>query len=59
VSLSGSTPAAVKVTDRLALAVQESELVPGGHGSVIEALDAETVTVGATFGGFGGIREFL
>jgi len=45
--LSGSTPAAVKVTERLALVEQLVELVPGGHGSVIDATDAETVTVGA------------
>jgi len=32
---------------RLALGVQLSELVPGGHGSVIEALDDEIETVGA------------
>ena len=28
--------AALKSTDRLALAVQESELVPSGHGNVID-----------------------
>jgi hypothetical protein len=46
VSLSGSEALAVKSTERLALAVQLSELVPGGHGSMIEALDDETETVG-------------
>jgi hypothetical protein len=30
----------------LELAVQVGELVPGGQGSVIEALDDETETVG-------------
>jgi hypothetical protein len=30
----------------LALAEQLGELVPGGHGNAIEALDAETETVG-------------
>jgi len=46
VSLSGSVAFAVKSTVRLALGVQVAELVPGGHGSVIEALDEETLTVG-------------
>jgi hypothetical protein len=31
---------------RLALAVQVDELVPGGHGKVIDALDVDTETVG-------------
>ena len=45
-SLSGSVAFAVKSTDRVALAVQLGELVPGGQGSVIEALDDETDTDG-------------
>jgi len=49
---------AFKVTDLLALAVQLSELVPSGHGNVIEALDTEVLTMGATFGGGGSVRAF-
>ena len=45
---------AVRSTERLALAVQLAELVPGGHGKVIDELDEETVTVGGWFGGGGG-----
>lgn len=52
-SLSTSVAAAVKSTVRDALAEQESELVPGGHGKVIVAIEAESETVGATFGGGG------
>jgi len=46
VSLSGSTALAVKSTERVALGVHVAELVPSGHGKVIEALDDETDTVG-------------
>jgi hypothetical protein len=55
VSLSGSVAFAIKSTERLALAVQLGELVPGGQGKVIEALDDDTETVGGWFGGGGGI----
>jgi hypothetical protein len=36
--------------------VQVGELVPGGQGSVMLAIEAETETVGATFGGIGNPR---
>ncbi len=55
-SLSGSIALAVRSIVRLALAVQVVELVPSGHGSVIDALDVATVTVGAWFGGGGSVR---
>jgi hypothetical protein len=38
---------AVRSIDLLALGVQLSELVPSGHGNVIDALEVTTVTVGA------------
>jgi hypothetical protein len=51
--LSLSVASAVKVTERDALGVQVVELVPGGHGNVILAIEAETETIGASFGGAG------
>ena len=58
VSLSGSVAFAVRSTERLALAVQLGELVPSGQGSVIDALDDETETVGGRFIGGGCILGF-
>ena len=53
--MSGSLAVAVRSTDRVALAVQVGELVPGGHGNVMVALEADTETVGGWFGGGGGV----
>ena len=51
----GSVKLAIRSTEREALAVQLVELVPSGHGNVIEALDAEAEPLGGRFGGGGGV----